>query len=91
MVAAGFNQGGEVHLGTFAGIDIGASVPEPATWAMMLTGFFGAGSPDPAHPPPDAFSRRLRSRTSTRLPAGAFRPSLTTGDGPWVDSGVWDS
>ncbi|THD61002.1 collagen-binding domain-containing protein [Phenylobacterium sp.] len=44
LVAKDFTQGGEVHLGTFAGIDIGASVPEPSAWALMLTGFAGLGA-----------------------------------------------
>lgn len=49
-----FAQGGEVHLGTFLGGPgdpghglVGAlpgAVPEPATWAMMLTGFGLAGA-----------------------------------------------
>jgi choice-of-anchor A domain-containing protein len=55
LVAKVFNQGGEVHLGTFNGFDgflvtsggggggIG-SVPEPASWATMLTGFGLIGS-----------------------------------------------
>lgn len=45
VVAANFNQGGEVHLGTYKlGGDFlntpgGSVVPEPATWAMMIMGF----------------------------------------------------
>ena len=39
VVAAGFNQGGEIHMANFSGV-----VPEPATWAMLLTGFFGTGA-----------------------------------------------
>lgn len=41
-VAVGrFNQGGEVHLGTYAGGDgfLGSTVPEPATWLQFLAGF----------------------------------------------------
>lgn len=41
LVAGSFKQGGEVHLGTFAG-NIGfdtPAVPEPATWAMLIAGF----------------------------------------------------
>jgi hypothetical protein len=41
VVAKDFTQDGEVHLGTFAGIEVG--VPEPATWAMLLVGFAGLG------------------------------------------------
>lgn len=46
LVAKTFNQGGEVHLGNFAGnISFGSpespvgGVPEPATWAMLIAGF----------------------------------------------------
>ena len=48
VVAAMFTQGGEIHLGTYQGISsivsnpLG-SVPEPATWAMMLVGFGAVG------------------------------------------------
>lgn len=40
VAVAGFNQGGEVHLGTF-NLDLRTqtAVPEPATWAMMIAGF----------------------------------------------------
>lgn len=41
-----FNQGGEVHLGTFAGAapfltaePIAGDVPEPASWVMLIAGF----------------------------------------------------
>lgn len=60
VAVANFQQGGEVHLGTFLGrgaTDGGPSdpargldkaltggVPEPATWAMMLTGLGFAGA-----------------------------------------------
>ncbi len=49
IVATNFNQGGEVHLGTFAGKapplppPPPPGVPEPATWAMLILGFFGLG------------------------------------------------
>lgn len=43
IVAASFVQGGEVHLGTYNGTTDLFGVPEPATWAMMLLGFFGLG------------------------------------------------
>ena len=40
VAVAGFNQGGEVHLGTFGGASpFGGAVPEPAAWAMMIAGF----------------------------------------------------
>lgn len=41
-----FAMNGEVHLGTFAGTDaiVASAVPEPATWAMMLTGFAMIGA-----------------------------------------------
>lgn len=46
VVTRTFNQGGEVHLGTFGGSDVIAykrvvsqAVPEPATWATMVVGF----------------------------------------------------
>ena len=42
VVAKAFNQGGEVHLGTYNGrtpfLTPPPSVPEPATWAMMIGG-----------------------------------------------------
>jgi choice-of-anchor A domain-containing protein len=43
-----FNQGGEVHLGTFAGSTgltntLTGGVPEPAAWALMLVGVGGVG------------------------------------------------
>ena len=42
VAVASFNQGGEVHLGTFAGdTDLGKAiggVPEPTTWIMMIAG-----------------------------------------------------
>ncbi len=39
VVAASFNQGGEVHLGTFAGaLPLTSGAPEPGIWAMMMTG-----------------------------------------------------
>ena len=38
IVARNFNQGGEVHLGTF-GHGGFAPIPEPASWAMMIAGF----------------------------------------------------
>jgi choice-of-anchor A domain-containing protein len=43
-----FNQGGEVHLGTFAGSpgltqSFTAGVPEPTGWALMLVGLGGMG------------------------------------------------
>ncbi|MBS0363614.1 MAG: choice-of-anchor A family protein [Proteobacteria bacterium] len=38
LVAAAFNQGGEVHMNNFAGV-----IPEPAGWALMILGFGGAG------------------------------------------------
>ncbi|MDZ4375021.1 MAG: choice-of-anchor A family protein [Phenylobacterium sp.] len=44
LVAAAFEQGAQVHLGTFKGGDFLGAVPEPSTWAMMLLGFFGLGS-----------------------------------------------
>ncbi|MBW8743237.1 MAG: choice-of-anchor A family protein [Sphingomonas sp.] len=52
IVAKLFQQNGEVHLGTFNGITPfqvptgggTGSVPEPATWAMMLLGFGVTGS-----------------------------------------------
>lgn len=37
LVAQSFRQGGENHLGTFGG-DV-PSIPEPATWAMLISGF----------------------------------------------------
>ena len=44
LVAASFAGNGEVHLGTFGGsldtlLPGSSRVPEPASWAMMLTGF----------------------------------------------------
>jgi choice-of-anchor A domain-containing protein len=55
LVAKVFNQGGEVHLGTFNGFEgflvtndngggTPGSVPEPASWAMMLSGFGAIGT-----------------------------------------------
>jgi len=48
IVARNFNLNGEVHLGTFAGtgnfLTPPGSVPEPASWAMMLIGFGAVGS-----------------------------------------------
>jgi choice-of-anchor A domain-containing protein len=58
LAALNFNQGGEVHLGTFlgGGTDDGSSgdrargleaalaAPEPASWAMMIVGFGFAGA-----------------------------------------------
>ena len=48
IVAKNFNLNGEVHLGTFAGtgnfLTPPGSVPEPASWAMMLVGFGAVGS-----------------------------------------------
>jgi choice-of-anchor A domain-containing protein len=53
LVAKVFNQGGEVHLGTFNGFDgflvtgggsTPGAVPEPASWAMMLSGFGAIGT-----------------------------------------------
>lgn len=46
VVAKAFNQGGEVHLGTYNGGDdfLTSAVPEPAAWAMMILGFFGMGA-----------------------------------------------
>jgi choice-of-anchor A domain-containing protein len=41
IVAKSFRQGGQVHLGTYAGAGFGTAggVPEPATWAMLIAGF----------------------------------------------------
>ncbi|WP_199554913.1 collagen-binding domain-containing protein [Sandaracinobacteroides hominis] len=43
IVAGSFNQGGQVHLGTYQGnLDpamFSEAVPEPATWAMLIAGF----------------------------------------------------
>jgi hypothetical protein len=43
VVARSFKQGGEVHLGTFGFDDLPGGgtgvVPEPASWAMLITGF----------------------------------------------------
>jgi choice-of-anchor A domain-containing protein len=40
IVAASFQQSGQVHLGTFNGnIGFEEPVPEPASWAMMIAGF----------------------------------------------------
>jgi choice-of-anchor A domain-containing protein len=47
LVARVFNQGGEVHLGTYNGNErlaqtmqnFSAPVPEPVSWAMMVVGF----------------------------------------------------
>jgi choice-of-anchor A domain-containing protein len=41
IVAGSLHQGGQVHLGTYDGADIGfaEAVPEPATWAMLIAGF----------------------------------------------------
>jgi len=49
VVAKIFNQGGEVHLGTYDGTSKflpppPPAVPEPATWAMMLAGFGAVGA-----------------------------------------------
>jgi len=49
IVAKDFTLNGEVHLGTFAGTDNfltppPGAVPEPASWAMMLTGFGAIGA-----------------------------------------------
>jgi choice-of-anchor A domain-containing protein len=51
LVAKVFNQSSEVHLGTFDGYTgfLAAAVlpspaPEPATWAMMLSGFGAVGT-----------------------------------------------
>jgi choice-of-anchor A domain-containing protein len=53
LVAKIFNQGGEVHLGTFQGLtpiltnisppNPFAAAPEPGTWATMLVGFGAIG------------------------------------------------
>lgn len=54
VVAAVFNQGGEVHLGTVRGFDLDGKlrppvtppvggVPEPAIWAQLIAGFGLAG------------------------------------------------
>lgn len=37
-------QGGEVPSHTFSVTGTSGAVPEPAAWALMLTGFFGAGA-----------------------------------------------
>lgn len=55
VIASVFNQGGEVHLGTFQGnmtdalkaitvADPAGAVPEPASWAMMMLGFGAIGT-----------------------------------------------
>ncbi|WP_404711278.1 collagen-binding domain-containing protein [Sphingomonas sp. MMS24-J13] len=49
LVAKVFNQSSEVHLGTFDGFTsflapVSSPAPEPATWAMMLSGFGAVGT-----------------------------------------------
>lgn len=51
LVAKVFNQSSEVHLGTFDGFTgflspaiVLSPTPEPATWAMMLSGFGAVGA-----------------------------------------------
>lgn len=50
LVAKVFNQSSEVHLGTFDGYAgflspaVPSPAPEPATWAMMLSGFGAVGT-----------------------------------------------
>ena len=56
-----FNQGGEVHLGTFAGGPgltkvLTGGVPEPSTWALMLSGVGTVG-----------FTRRMRRRLAVAV------------------------
>lgn len=59
VVARNFTLNGEIHLGTYAGtssfLPPPSGVPEPATWAMLLTGFGGLG----------AIARRRRDRLAT--------------------------
>ena len=42
LVAGSFTQGGEVHMKNFGGLIPG--IPEPASWALMIMGFGGAGA-----------------------------------------------
>ncbi len=42
VVAATFNQGGEVHMGTY-GADA-SFLPEPGTWVQLITGFGMVGA-----------------------------------------------
>lgn len=43
LVAAAFNQGGEIHTPGFGDFRFNA-IPEPATWALMILGFGSAGA-----------------------------------------------
>jgi hypothetical protein len=43
LYAKNFDGGGELHDYPFEGILPTSAVPEPATWAMMITGFGGLG------------------------------------------------
>lgn len=54
MAVGRFDQGGEVHLGTYAGGNsLLGVVPEPAVWAQLIVGFGLVG----------AFMRRRKMQT----------------------------
>ncbi|MBI1197704.1 MAG: choice-of-anchor A family protein [Phenylobacterium sp.] len=44
LVAKTLNAGGEVHMSNLGGTYTVPGVPEPATWALMILGFGGAGA-----------------------------------------------
>lgn len=64
VVARRFDQGGEVHLGTYAGGDefLGGVIPEPASWMLLIGGFGAVGA---------MLRRRRRAGAATPVAAAA--------------------